>query len=272
MSAYGTTYKNDITISLYYTPQEGGEGYDKYYPYEQPYVVDTGTEVLRQAGSVKDYKEPNGTIHRLVGVVDLGSLTYTRQETSASGIYYFYADISTITNIKYATGSQLLKGQSNLYLIDTGSNVQAGLAPNLSLGSSSTQLRIRNDGYSNASTFKTAMSGVYLFYVLSEPISVQGTPFAENLPINDYGMLYWLDSSDNLVGIPQGCKIFYPTNYKGFLDDLYSKVDGNSNDYALNSELNAKFETYLKSLSGYDETATQVLKNVEGTLTWVTEE
>ena len=84
-SDYGTTYNHDITISIYY---EGESGYDQYYPYEILTNNDTGTETLRSAGSVKDYKTPDGTITRRVVSVDLSSLNWT-----ASSGYYTTNDL-----------------------------------------------------------------------------------------------------------------------------------------------------------------------------------
>ena len=103
---------------------------------------------------------------------------------------------------------------------------------------------------------QTALNGIYFYYELATPTTETGTPFAENLPINDYGMLYWLDSDNNLVGIPQGATIFYPTNYKGFVDDMYSRVDGDSSKYVIDSELSTSeaqrdtIDTQLKNAIG----------------------
>ena len=252
---YGTTYNHDITISLYYTPEQGGEGYNQYYPYEAPYVVDTGSEVLRKAGSVKDYKEPNGTIHRLVG-----SYTFTGNENvlvrNTSGTTWTRIEINNVltqqsvselkTNIICSNGCPAGNGYSGVaYCIETnGLNIYA-VVPYI-------------DGTAN--DFKTLFSqGTIIYYVLKTPTTEQGTPFAENLPINDYGMLYWLDENDNLVGIPQGAKIFYPTNYKGFIDDMYSRVDGDSSKYVIQSELSA-------SETQRDTVDTQLQNAIGGTL------
>ena len=95
------------------------------------------------------------------------------------------------------------------------------------------------------------MSGVYLNYELATPTTEQGTSFSENLPIDDYGMLYW----DNTNGVPQGANIFYQVNYKGFVDDMYSRVSGDSSKYVVQSEL-----------TPYDSNDTQLQNAIGGTL------
>ena len=250
---YGTTYNHDITISLYYTSEQGGEGYNQYYPYEAPYVVDTGSEVLRKAGSVRDYKEPNGTVHRLVGYVDLGTLNWTYISGNSARFYASLPTIKTIANdniIFNAICPKYAKATWNAIYAHSNDKTIG------QLGGSSTIIGIYDSSYTDEASLKASLSGVYLNYELATETTEQGTPFAENLPINDYGMLYWLDNSNNLVGISQGAKIFYPTNYKGFIDDMYSRVDGDSSQYVIQSELSASetqrdtIDTQLKNAIG----------------------
>lgn len=255
---------DEQVVSLYYTPEQGGEGYSEYYPYETPSVYDTGTETLRSAGSVKDYKTPDGVVHRVVGTYTFtGSESWTETE---QGRAYCTAIQATA---KFPSASSV---KANIlmagYVAVTQENAASGTTNDKVCALNVSGAFIVVDRSIASNGFASAMSGKTVYFELAEPTTEQGTTFSENLPINDYGMLYWQESN----GVPQGAEIFYPVNYKGFLDDMYSRASGDSSDYALNSELNTKFETYLKSLTGYDATATQVLKNVEGTLTWVTEE
>ncbi|MBR1985029.1 MAG: hypothetical protein IKA31_04735 [Clostridia bacterium] len=235
-----------ITISLYYTT---GDSYDQYFPYEQPKVYDTGTEVLRKAGSVKDYKEPNGTIHRLVGFVDLGTLNWTYDSTYSR----WYSDqISSL--IKYSvdnnTAGNLL---SSLY-----ENVSA----NLLLGATGMLISVNNGGrisVKNGSS-TTQPSGT-LNYELATPTTEQGTPFSENIEINDYGTMGWLDTNNAYVNVPQGCKIFYPSDYVLFIDSLGQRedIDFDASEIVSQSELSAS-ETQRDSVD------TQLKNAVGGTL------
>ena len=213
---YGKTYKNDITISLYYAT---GDGYNKYYPYKAPKVYDTGNEVLRSAGSVKDSKAPDGTITRRVGVIDLGDKTWTK---STEG--YF---VCNLTGLKYQTDSTKLANLSCAkYTNSKASDVYAqNVDKAICTSNSSAQIWINDSSYNDAAVFKTAMSGVYLYYELATPTTEQGTPFSENIDIDDYGTMYWLDTNNTLVEVPQGCKIFYPAWYVGFIDTLGQRED-----------------------------------------------
>lgn len=202
-TTYGTTYNHDITISLYYTT---GDGYDQYYPYEAPKTYDTGTETLRSTGygenAVKDSKEPDGTITRRVG-----TYTFTGDESWGQYGNYYYLDTSSWQN-KPASGGKCI---CNSVVYATSTEV------------STNGNGIRIDGSGNILVGNNDKSkivvGTVLFYELATPTTESGTPFAENIEINDYGTMSW--DSD----VPQGVKIFYPAWYVGFIDSLGQRAD-----------------------------------------------
>lgn len=254
-----------VCISLYYTPEQGGEGYDKYYPYEEPTIVDTGTELLLSAGNARDYKTKDGIIHRVVGTVDLGTINWNYRNDNGDGTYTFRADDNSV-NYKVVDAIDYLCSK---FSSDHRYSSTAGFSANAPVNSialyfsgSNTDKYIyvkTSTNYADAASFKAAMSGVMLYYELAQETTEQGTPFAEALPINDYGMLYWLDENDNLVGIPQGVKIFFPVNYKGFLDDVYSRTSGDAENLVIQSELSA-------SETARDTVDAQLLNAIGGTL------
>ena len=266
---YGTTYKHDICISIYY---EDESGYDQYYPYEELANIDTGTETLRSAGSVKDSKAPDGTITRRVGYVDLGSLTWTY---NAGGQNEFGAEIplgkinTSSVNNPNAVCSMFYRASQNTGYAGL-ENMQFAFADRNY--SATCCITVKDSSYTDAATFKTAMSGVYLFYELATPTTEQGTAFSENVQINDFGSMEFAAAN----GVPTGASLFYAVDYKAFVDSLYNTLDGDATDIVKDSALDTKLAAlgYVKltSVTGYDATKTQVLKNVEGTLTWVTEE
>lgn len=260
----GTTYNNDITISIYY---EGESGYDQYYPYEELTNNDTGTEVLRSAGSVADIKLPDGTITRRIGVVDLGTLSWMQ----GGDTHTFFAAIpdakATANNVNNAISSLYSnKGEASWTQYTTYGDLTFGHE------GGTKRFYFANSNYSSISDFAAAMSGVMFYYELAEPTTEQGTPYSENIAIDDFGSMDFGGTN----GVPQGASIFYAVDYKAFIDSLYNTLDGDATDVVKDSELDSKLATlgYVKltSVSGYDATKTQVLKNVEGTLTWVTEE
>lgn len=207
-SGYGTTYLNNITISLYYS---GESGYNQYYPYSVLAQIDTGSEVLRSAGAVADEKTPDGTITRRVGVVDLGTLNWSY----SSGVTMFYTQLgATQTQYNYqGICGKYSKGSTtpNDKEWSNGNYMGSGL-----------NLYIKDSAYTDAAAFKTAMSGVYLFYELATPTTEQGTPFAENIPCDDFGSMYW----EQTKGVPQGVEIFYPYDYKAAVDTILNEVNG----------------------------------------------
>ncbi len=250
---YGTTYNHDITISIYY---DGESGYDQYYPYEELANIDTGTEVLRGAGSVKDTKAPDGTITHNVGSVDLSTLSWTQYATNK------YVAVAP-NNVKLPqSDAHKINGVSSKYeIVIAGANFD----------NYDFVLAVNSIGEIYCKDTSGSPTGT-LYYELATPTTEQGTTFSENIVIDDFGSMDFSGTS----GVPQGASIFYAVDYKAFVDSLYNTLDGDATDIVKESGLDSKLATlgYVKltSVSGYDATKTQVLKNVEGTLTWVTEE
>ena len=272
-----TTYANNITISLYYTPAEGGEGYDEYYAYVAPKRVDTGNEQLYQAGTARDVKVPSGLITRNVGSIDAGDLNYTYYEND--GHHYFGA---TISNRYNANGN--FNVVCGLYPTYTDTHGTSAAMPALAtahdktlfVNSGSKSIFFSNSAYASADAFKASVTGMIIYYELNDAskYTEQGTSFSEYADIDDYSYMAWLDTDEELVELPQGCELFYPVNYKGFIDDTYMYTDGDATALALKNDITdaaLAARGYLKliAISGYDATKTQTLKNVQGVFTWV---
>ena len=71
--------------------------------------------------------------------------------------------------------------------------------------------------------------------------------------------MYWLNANDELVSIPQGCKIQYPVNYKGFIDDAYMYTNGDvtalaKNESITDTALNSRGYYKLQDLSSSSKT------------------
>ena len=95
---------------------------------------------------------------------------------------------------------------------------------------------LRDDSCADATALVSALANVKAQVLAATPTTSQGTPFPENVDIDDYGMMYWLDEDDELVGIPQGAKFFYPVNYKGFTDDLCNRTGGDAGNVVIQNE------------------------------------
>ena len=259
---YDGTYANDITISIYY---DGESGYDQYYPYEELANIDTGNEVLRSAGSAKDSKAPDGTITRRVGTYTFtGSEVWFTRSYGATNCDYYCVELSIEDDAKTDLLGEVICSNGYLH-----GNAYSGNTPGL-MGIDSRTLYVAVPTGANPNT--VFASGVILNYELATPTTKQGTAFSENVAIDDFGSMDFAAAN----GVPQGAALFYAVDYKAFIDTLYNTLDGDATDIVKESELDSKLATlgYVKltSVTGYDATKTQTLKNVEGTFTWVDDE
>lgn len=160
---YGTTYKNDICINISDTERNG-----EYEPYTSSTLslpistyFPTG---MKSAGNVYDELTESKAITR-IGRVDLGSLNWLLERENynvfLAGVQSYIkppVDNNTVANIKCA-----------LYSSDTNNNVYSYNVDKAISVSSGGALRIRDTSFSDANTFKNAMSGVYLYYELATP-------------------------------------------------------------------------------------------------------
>ena len=226
---YGTTYRNDISINLYYEDEARCLTYE---PYGVVANVDTGSEVLYSAGTAHDVKTPDGTITRNVDMVDLGTLNWVKSGSDDSA--FFYVNLTGYYAVKF-NDVLCAKYSTSTSPADTGSTSTVNKVIGFTADGAS-QLRVRDTSYANAVQFKGAMSGVYAYLPLLTPTTEQGTPFPENVPIDDFGTMQWLKDGENNAIVPaevlQGNLIFYPVDYKAFDDTMYKYTDGTPSNLA----------------------------------------
>ena len=205
----------------------------QYEPYQQfvysmPNVTLRGIPKLVNNEIVFDGDEltPDGTVKRRYGIVDLGTLTYTR---TASGLF----STSGINNAKGSdSGAVVANCISAMYtVIDsytiTGPSGQ-NPSPNLvmAINASGYTAYFNNTSYTDTDTFKTAMSGVYLVYELATPTTESVDPYQELQICNRYGTEEYIDrlataeTSPRDVAIPCGHETFYPVNVFDYIDEL----------------------------------------------------
>lgn len=154
---YGTTYNNDISIN--YPATEFG-----YHPYH-PYTVGT------VFGCTIDVSTGLMTIDR--AMVDLGSLDWA--VVSAIGHVRFDAGISDLA----PNPTDNLDGYgSGLYceIYATDGHPITNNSVNCAIARYGKRVYIRDDRFTSAADFKSAMSGVQLCYELAEPYTIELTP------------------------------------------------------------------------------------------------
>lgn len=219
-AAYGSVYNHDITLSLYYS---GESGYNEYYPYEELDNIDTGTEDLLQAGEASDTKAKDGTITHNLVEINLSEKTWTLVEEV--GYWYFVG--SSPSNIRSVGSANLPNARSDKYV--TVKMNDAGLANNTF--AIDTQFILVRTSSTSVTPTGTIIAE------LDEPTTEQGTPYESTLNINDFGTMYWLTNGNATPSVPQGIEIFYPVDYKAFVDTLYNHTEGDATNLVVQSDL-----------------------------------
>ena len=156
-STTGTTYNNDICINISDTERNG-----EYEPYTSSTLsLPISTYFpsgMKSAGNVYDELTESKAITR-IGMVDLGSLTWNytggRFQTSKSSISPQPSATSSVICSQYP--------------------YSASAEVDKTITQSASYFRIYDSSYTDAQTFKTAMSGVYLYYELATPIETSFT-------------------------------------------------------------------------------------------------
>lgn len=241
-TAYGSTYTNDVCISLFHSGIRRGE----YKPYEKntlllPEIVKYFPEGMHGIGDVCDEIIDGLAIQR-IGEVDLGDLDWSIRTTNENNKYSWGSSLSTpsigtseIANIicvKYNTVSAnevyLLKDKTIAVL----SNV-TGISVN-----------IYDSNYTAATdkdSFVASLQGVKLYYELAEPIY---TPIDEPLQltykVDDFGTEKMLSDAPSS---PFKADIVYQFNAEGRIRDNsrnIEKLENNKQD-KLTSGANIKF-------------------------------
>lgn len=195
-SSYGsTTYKNDICINLSHTGVRNGE-YEPYWDATKDLSIIQKyfPNGMRSAGSIYDEISFDETIQQWVaiqrvGSVDLGSLNwyvqsgYEEKGGFAAQVPSRATTQNIVTSILYSHNF-FWSNFDNLadYVIYTSTNTK--------------NLFAKYTNYTNASSFKTAMSGVMLYYELAEPIiTTIEEPIDLSYKVSDFGIEKMLSDS-----------------------------------------------------------------------------
>lgn len=124
---------------------------------------------LKSAGSVYDEIVGNKAIKR-VGVVDMGTLTYTTAGTSGTTEGGALRMVANLSNVKIGSSNVVANLVCAKYTPNTPSEVYiATLDKIISVQTSNNGVQVLDKAYSDAATFKSAMDGVLLYYELATP-------------------------------------------------------------------------------------------------------
>ena len=160
---YGKVYNNDICINI--SSAKNGT----YEPYTTTTYDLSGSHLVK----------------RKYALVDLGSLTWDKKDDSVESPYF--RTVSALNpSYNYSADNSNTLCEKYMYASIGGTGSQSGMFID-----SNGRVRIRDNSYSTAESFKTAMSGVYLLYELA-------TPTTETVTNPTLYGIWKLDANNNL--------------------------------------------------------------------------
>ena len=195
----------DTLLARYNIMVELGTTATAYVPYEK-HTYSLGSDTLRgvpQLISNKlqfdgDIKTPDGTITRKYGIVDMGTLTWTYNSS------YDYFSTADLTTFKTQTANGVYPNIICSKYMTTTNNSVAGSAnnPDKSIASrnASHTLYVKDSAFTDASTFTTAVTGVYLVYELETASTESSTSYQKIQTIDADGTESFTTSTPVPVG------------------------------------------------------------------------
>ena len=217
----GISYtQNDICINLS-NPSRNGE----YEPYEKhSYPLDSsltlrGIPKLDASNNLYydgDEYTSDGKVKRKYGVVDLGTLNWTYVSAGTR----FSAELPKIKTV--ANNDTKANIVCPLYVTGTPNDTWNSKDKVISANISSHTILVRDTAYTDAATFKAAMSGVMLVYELATPTTETATPYTNPQIVSKYGTLEYVTNSI----VPVGHKTTYLTRdiFGGYVDLISGKL------------------------------------------------
>ena len=239
LSATSTTASGQLSnlcINISWDGSRDGE----YEPYElNSYPLDSSLtlrgipklDVSNKLYYDGDTYEADGSVTRRWGNVDLGTLTWTYDSGSA----YFKA---TVTGKLYGTKNIVCAKYNISSSVTVGAMLDKEIKGYPNDDSDRSAIYVKDSAYTDAATFKTAMSGVYLVYELATPTTESAEPYQEIQIVNDFGTEEYVDAGATAstptrdVAIPVGHDTKYSANLKAKLEMAPNSPDGNG-DYIL---------------------------------------
>lgn len=238
----GTTYNHDICINLAHSGYRNGE----YQPYMQfirdidPRIREAFPNGMRSAGTASDKvynKNGKGVIEKRIGVVDMGTLDWR-----SAGNGEFLAEVQDY-GLAYTATNLLCKFYQPTALLGVDKTIRYydSYFGNYVLG-------VYDSAYTDAATFKAAMSGVMLYYELAEPIITEyDEPFNLDYEVWDFGTEQMLSSEPSA---PIKASIVYGFNAVDSIRTAQLEIE------ALKTQL-AQMQTLMASMTAQSAALTE---------------
>lgn len=248
------TYANDICISLS-DPARNGE----YEPYVQHvYPLDTSLTLMgvpKLSGSVMyfdgDEYADDGTVTRRYGIVDLGTMIWT-YDTSTAYTHFLLTPAQFPQKPKFQGGliSKRFLGTTKTY------NTIANMEMCVDNTAVTPIFRVRDDSYTDATLFKASLSGVYLVYELADPTTATADPYTNPQIVDEWGTEqftdYAFDAETRDIPVPVGhLSKYYP--------NLRRRIESLPDDF---STLIAPTEAIYKATRNYTSGSLFIVNNI----------
>ena len=190
------TYNNDVVYPMLRFADVEDSSFEPYTSSTLSLPISTYFPTgMKSAGSVYDELTPTKAVTR-IGAVDLGTLDYDYVSTSQQ-----FRSTTALQDAKLPSSSSVIpNAKSALYnVMDYVTMINSDMSLTIIFSGSFAQGRvwIKNSNYTDATSFKTAMSGVYLYYELATPTE---TSFTTATLVTENGEVALANENGVLVG------------------------------------------------------------------------
>ena len=162
-----------------------------------------------------DTYEAKGTVTRKYGIVNLGTLTWTYNSSAARFATTGLGNIAKLPSSNAMIGNILCPE----YLTEIANYSVDATKDKIIMLANSGGMYVRDSSYTDAASFKAALSGVYLVYELATPTTEEADPF-EAVQITDGTEEY---ATDCLAPVGHESKYY---------ENLRSKIEGLPTDFS----------------------------------------
>jgi hypothetical protein len=212
-TGYGVAYKNDICINLHWDGERDGE-YEPYVEHSYPLdssIVLRGIPKLDSANNLYydgDTYESDGTVTRRYGIVDLGTLGWSRY--NFGGTYVFYV------NLPDKLSGYLADGICSKYVVGPQTSPANLADKQMDVKNNQTYIYVRDDSHTTETDFINAVTGSYLVYTLATPTTETAEPYQQRQIIDADGTEEFVSTSV----VPVGHITKYPENLRKKIEGL----------------------------------------------------
>lgn len=251
-----TTYSNAM-FRLYWNEAH------EYVPYIK-HEYDLPSVELRMAGSVYDTITPNGVYTQRIGSYtftgnESGSIKSTDSETGFVTVRFSVLNSSGKSNGELLSSVAIKAPYASFVDTNSGYCFMSGSnAVDFNLGETSVEATL------------SKLVGTTIYFELGTPIVSEVSLFAENIEVDDFGTMEFVQSVDNEEPIiPQGNKFFYPADYVLFIDNMYNRSkDGGETSNAKNFVTQSELQQAVGDIDLSDYVTTNTDQTISGVKTF----